>query len=172
MGFSGVGRKRQDSGFIASSNESIIPFPEIYQSSGPKRSPSMPNLRVTSSNNEQQRLKVGGKSEGDVFICHDQQKKQRSSSKPKMVSIGVSTRDPDHNMNHKIVASDSKSTNDLHYQQHVLAPKKPETVVIQKRSFNCTGIDFGIGGVFVKDFDRKDISFKKGELFIGKLIHL
>ena len=175
---SGGGRKRQDSGFIASSNESIVPFPEIYQSSAePRRSPSMPNLRVASStNNEQQQqqrlaMKEAGKSEGDVFASHQQQQQRASPSsiatttttlKPAMVSIGISTIDLDHNMNHKV--------SDLHQlvPSTTTVPKKPETVVIQKRSFNCTGIDFGIGGVFVKDFDRKDISFKKGELSVGK----
>lgn len=136
----------------------------------------MPNLRVASStNNEQQQqqrlaMKEAGKSEGDVFASHQQQQQRASPSsiattttlKPAMVSIGISTIDLDHNMNHKL--------SDLHQlvPSTTTVPKKPETVVIQKRSFNCTGIDFGIGGVFVKDFDRKDISFKKGELSVGK----
>ena len=142
----------------------------------------MPNLRVTSStNNEQQQqlamkeMKEAGKGESDVFVSQQQQQQRPSPStsttkKPAMVSIGVSTTDLDHNMNHKFLDLHQLAT--LSPQTASPPPKKPETVVIQKRSFNCTGIDFGIGGVFVKDFDRKDISFKKGELSVGKNIIL
>ena len=143
----------------------------------------MPNLRVASStNNEQQQrmamkeMKEAGKGESDVFVSQQQQQQRPSPStstttkKPAMVSIGVSTTDLDHNMNHKFLDLHQMAT--LSPQTAPPPPKKPETVVIQKRSFNCTGIDFGIGGVFVKDFDRKDISFKKGELSVGKNIIL
>eukprot|EP00111_Clytia_hemisphaerica_P023207 TCONS_00068263-protein len=142
--FPNGGRKRQDSGFIASSNESIVPLPEMYNL-GPRRSPSMPNLRLN-SNNEQQT-----NSEGEVFAIEANSVQKNHPKCPKMVSIGLSTDDLDHNMNLK----------------SLMLPRLTETVVLQKKSSNCTGLDFGVGGVYIKDFDKRDIAFKKGELSIG-----
>lgn len=44
-----------------------------------------------------------------------------------------------------------------------------ETVVIKKKSVHCTGLDFGIAGIFIKDFDEKEIAFKRGNLDAGTL---
>lgn len=80
--------------------------------------------------------------------------------KPKMVSVGVSTDDlPSSSIQDQPIPNVESSDD---------AQRKTESVVIQKKSFNCTGIDFGIGGIYVKDIDSKEISFKKGVLSVGE----
>jgi len=103
----------------------------------------MPNLRITSADD------IQNNSGGEVFTLQEPTTAQsKFPIKPMMRSIGVGTSDLDFSAK----------------------PRVTSTVVIQKNSFNCTGIDFGVGGVYVKDFDKSEISFKKGELFVGELV--
>ena len=130
----------------------------------------MPNLRVVAPNNEQNQQQMVNKDGSNAAKSQIHNHKEGTPFKKiEMVSIGVSTMD-DYNMNHTLSpSSDSKASLENHQLPFTYQVKKHETVIIQKRSFNCTGIDFGIGGVFVKEFDKKDISFKKGQFSVGKI---
>ena len=154
-----LGRRRQDSGFIASSNESIIPFPEVYQKA-PRKSPSMPNLSIRHN------LSDGVTAYEDVFENNpcalkmvDSQKNEmhagREKSTPKnlcrkhrpenvMVSVGTNTED----LSKEILDLDAHKNNTNEPIENISPNSQPiETVVIEKKSFNCTGLDFGIGGI-------------------------
>ncbi|XP_057316139.1 uncharacterized protein LOC130657187 [Hydractinia symbiolongicarpus] len=141
-------RRRQDSGFIASSNESIVPFPEVCVET-PKRSPSMPNLSTRCNQNN---TEVNSDTEND-----------EPQLKAHMKSTGVSVHQQ------KNMATVATSTDDLIPDDASDSYMRTEfeTVVIEKKSVHCTGLDFGIAGIFIKDFDEKEIAFKRGSLDAG-----
>lgn len=141
-------RRRQDSGFIASSNESIVPFPEVCDET-PKRSPSMPNLSTHCNQNNKE--------------VNSDTHNGEPQSRAHMKSTGVSV----HQRNN--MATVATSTDDLipDDASDSYIRTEFETVVIKKKSVHCTGLDFGIAGIFIKDFDEKEIAFKRGNLDAG-----